>query len=352
MDTTGDNDKIIPNKLEVAKSTEWKDFVASLKQIKDAPDITDGVIEQTDWNKINVISKNDWFKEQEDELLKQLKELGCDLKKDDNPNLDFFNFTDGKFKHTKDSEDPDSAWTDFIEDLKTYDESFDIEDGLSLEEWTELRDIAKDDWDKKLGETDGFIDEWIRVPIEGFLLTDGGVLKTWVAPSSAFFGIGFIVLLCVVGWLCTEKTRLEGELANSNRGGNQMNQGPASYNMEPSGGYMDHGHGGYHQVGNRFGRRRLQTPLFKLAREIGIHPACDIAPTRLVHGRNLTAEANPPTIVQEVCEFTGFAQKDLLWVIPLSCLTQALWIYVGYKIYKGCRRNRSDNDRSRNQHAF
>merc|ERR1711964_475312 len=109
IDTTGDNDKIIPNKLEVAKSTEWKDFVASLKQIKDAPDITDGVIEQTDWNKINVISKNDWFKEQEDELLKQLKELGCDLKKDDNPNLDFFNFTDGKFKHTKDSEDPDSV---------------------------------------------------------------------------------------------------------------------------------------------------------------------------------------------------------------------------------------------------
>merc|ERR1711964_237439 len=124
-------------------------------------------------------------------------------------------------------------------------------------------------------------------------------------------------------WKCKKKRRARRQHADSNGS-------PSGYNLEVR-------------------RRRLQTPIFNLAREIGTNdPAYDITKT---FAHDLTEVKSPPTIVQEVCEFTGFAQKDLIWIIPLSCVTQVFWIYVGYKILKRCRRNRNTNDRSRNQRA-
>merc|ERR1711964_741431 len=75
------------------------------------------------------------------------------------------------------------------------------------------------------------------------------------------------------------------------------------------------------------------TPIFHLAREI---ENAGYNAKKAVREQKLSEEA--PTL-QESTEFT---QKDLLWVIPLSCLTQAFWIYLGYKVYKRCRGNRSD----------
>jgi len=88
-------------------------------------------------------------------------------------------------------------------------------------------------------------------------------------------------------------------------------------------------------VGIQYRRRLCETPVVRLAREIGI----DIPSAKVAH-RVLTEEVHSPSIVDEVSERIGIAEKDLVWFISASCLCQVLWFYVSHKIYKRCRRNR------------
>merc|ERR1711964_822382 len=101
------------------------------------------------------------------------------------------------------------------------------------------------------------------------------------------------------------------------------------------------------EVNGRYTRcsyaRRLQsvqTPIFRLAREIGMGPQLVNRKSRSCSEPSGLRKISANVTVQKTCESNGFAQKDLVWMIPVSCLTQFFWIYVSYKIYKRCRRNR------------
>jgi len=92
-------------------------------------------------------------------------------------------------------------------------------------------------------------------------------------------------------------------------------------------------------VGVTYRRRLCETPIISLAREIGIEDVCDVSQQKSLPGQKLSAEVPPglSPIIQD---------KDLIWVIPLSCLIQVFWIYAVRKAYKICCRNRSDKSRT------
>merc|ERR1712034_180309 len=91
-------------------------------------------------------------------------------------------------------------------------------------------------------------------------------------------------------------------------------------------------------------RRLQQSPVLTLAKDTG----CTLGhPSYLPdHGRKL-AESHLPklSVPQDPCGLPGLNDRNIWWIVPISCLTQLMWIYVAYKIYKRCAQpqRRSEN---------
>merc|ERR1711964_296951 len=108
-------------------------------------------------------------------------------------------------------------------------------------------------------------------------------------------------------------------------------------------------------MGQKDSRRRLlhrpnllQGPIASLARETGILQT-SLLP-RL--GRKLNEIQIPEiSVPQDPLGPPGLSDHNIWWIIPVSCLTQLMWIYVAYKIYKKCshRQTRVEN---RPQHGL
>jgi len=92
-----------------------------------------------------------------------------------------------------------------------------------------------------------------------------------------------------------------------------------------------------HEDSHGHGRRRLHhvSPIVSLAHEAG----CDVLETSSlpVHGRKLAENQLPKLIVSnDPWGLPGLNDHNLWWIVPVSCLTQLMWIYVSYRIYKRC----------------
>merc|ERR1711964_757983 len=91
-------------------------------------------------------------------------------------------------------------------------------------------------------------------------------------------------------------------------------------------------------------RRRLDqvSPVIPLAHEA----ECILEASSLPdHGRKL-AETHPSKIsAEDPWGLPGLNDHSIWWIVPVSCLTQIIWIYVAYKIYKRCvqSKRRSEN---------
>merc|ERR1711964_519221 len=99
-------------------------------------------------------------------------------------------------------------------------------------------------------------------------------------------------------------------------------------------------------------RRRLQGPIVSLARETG----CDILNKSSLPrpGKELNEIHMPEIFVPQDHDPwgpPGLNDHNLWWIIPVSCLTQLMWIYVAYKIYKKCS-HRQTRDEDRPQHEL
>jgi len=312
----------------------------------------------------------------EEELLEQLKELGYDL-----PEASF-TYSEGVYTI---SDQDNAKWTEFLDNLKIVNKDLynKINNGtIDAPDWETLDKITKSDWDEAIAAADAPDDRWYENFMDGSGVED--VIPTLNANAeqngavddvAVWIAIGIVGGLLLLGGLVLLLCYCRKNRSTQARGGIPLMQ---DYNSNTD---RDHHRdlvpllpGGYNH-----GRRLIHTPIEDLARELdikshvsrplqrrrvlrGTHaPFADLAIELGIspkselhhHSRNLAAEVEPPlySVVQEVCESTGFTQKDLIWIIPLSCVTQAFWIYVGYKLYKRCRRNRNNNDRSRNQRA-
>jgi len=87
---------------------------------------------------------------------------------------------------------------------------------------------------------------------------------------------------------------------------------------------------------NRYhgGRRLIQTPFSKLAGELVIEDTTQSAQTETI----VTDEKYHHTPSIREC----IADKDLVWVVPLVLLEKLFCIYVVYKLYRKCKRKRTD----------
>jgi len=93
-------------------------------------------------------------------------------------------------------------------------------------------------------------------------------------------------------------------------------------------------------------RRRLDamSPIASLAHKT----ECDVLQTSFLPrpGRKLTENHLPMLFAhQDPWGLPGLNDHNIWWIIPVSCLTQLMWIYVAYKIYKRCvqSKRRSEN---------
>merc|ERR1711964_169931 len=89
------------------------------------------------------------------------------------------------------------------------------------------------------------------------------------------------------------------------------------------------------------GRRLLQGPIGSLAHETG-H---DILQTSSLprHDRKLNVAQISEIVLQDPRDPPGL-RDHIWWIIPVSCLTQLMWIYLAYRIYKRCgRQTRMEN---------
>merc|ERR1711964_452838 len=62
-------------------------------------------------------------------------------------------------------------------------------------------------------------------------------------------------------------------------------------------------------------------------------------------GRKLAESLPKHSVSQDLLGLPGLNDHNIWWIIPVSCLTQLMWIYVAYKIYKRCAQSkrRSEN---------
>jgi len=332
------NGAFTPN---AADNKDWMQFLENFGKVKpDNITLSDGItaeeintlcaIEKDTWEEaIAAADRSDRDAEFVDNVVSTLKELFDDFEFD----KDDFEVKDNEFKIK--SADDKKKWEEYYTKLEDYLETEygDLE-RIDAAEYEKLKEINTSEWEAFNDEFDlkAFLDlEW---------WVDGNMTASGYCGTFLIISCVLLFILLILGFVkcCTSVKKRRADRQQQNR---DVNTGTGSNSI---------GHSSHNSPGSyNHERRRLQTPIFNLAREIGINdPAYDITKT---FAHDLTEVKSPPTIVQEVCEFTGFAQKDLIWVIPLSCVTQVFWIYVGYKILKRCRRNRNNNDRSRIQRA-
>merc|ERR1712098_1030496 len=116
---------------------------------------------------------------------------------------------------------------------------------------------------------------------------------------------------------------------------------PLSQQQSNTNSYSHSGTGGH--LGGPSQRRLYQvSPIISLAHDAG----CILETSSLPgHGRKL-AETHPSKIsVEDPWGLPGLIDHNIWWIVPVSCLTQLMWIYVAYKIYKRCvqSKRRSEN---------
>jgi len=283
--------------------------------------------------------------EAEDELLDKLKDLNFDVK-----NYKFFDYTAGGYTVSENELDEaewtrlTEGWDKFQTTLKEVEgevSELDLKNGIDEAEWIKLKEITAAQWKDAMTRVTPDVPD---KPVSDITDTDGWL--KWVFNKWMFVGV--LVMVAVLCYFCVKQPnghprprprQVQSYIRNAR-------SPPPSYRrrLVPVNEVISKP--GCIAAPTPRSRRLLHgthAPFADLAYELGISPKWEPQ----LHARKLTAEVEPPnSMVHEVCEFTGFSQNDLIWVVPLSCIVQIFWIYVGYKIYKSCRRNRSDRNRN------